>query len=131
MILAVVAHEFAHIQERHSLQQIIEVIGISAVASVVLGSDDTFMEEASVVGINLWANKNSRGFEKADLLAQQYLKKAGFAKSTIAIAIQKLTEHYCSKTAVQKVQHCIEQTDSGWLSTHPFPERLEYLTHSQ
>ena len=133
LILGVVAHEFAHIQERHSLQQIIEVIGISAVASVVLGSDDTFMEEASVVGINLWANKNSRFFEKkADLLAQQYLKKAGFAKSTIAIAIQKLTEHYCSKTAVQKVQHCIEQTDSGWLSTHPSgAERLEYLTHSQ
>ena len=132
LILSVVAHEFAHIQERHSLQQMIEVVGIAAVASVVLGSDDTLLEEASVVGVNLWANKNSRGFEKkADLLAQQYLQKAGFAKSTFATAIKKLTEHYCSKTAVQKVQHCIEQNDSGWLSTHPSgAERLEYLSHS-
>ena len=132
LILSVVAHEFAHIQERHSLQQIIEVVGIAAVASVVLGSDDTFLEEASVLGLNLWANKNSRGFEKkADLLAQQYLQKAGFAKSTFATAIKKLTEHYCSKTAAQSVQHCIEQTDSGWLSTHPSgAERLEYLLHS-
>ena len=132
LILSVVAHEFAHIQERHSLQQMIEVVGIAAVASVVLGSDDTLLEEASVVGVNLWANKNSRGFEKkADLLAQQYLQKAGFAKSTFATAIKKLTEHYCSKTAVQKVQHCIEQNDSGWLSTHPSgAERLKYLSHS-
>ncbi len=132
LILSVVAHEFAHIQERHSLQQIIEVVGIAAVASLVLGSDDTLLEEASVVGINLWANKNSRGFEKkADLLAQQYLQKAGFAKSTFVNAIKKLTEHYCSKTAVQRVQHCIEQTESGWLSTHPSgAERLKYLSHS-
>ena len=132
LILSVVAHEFAHIQERHSLQQIIEVVGIAAVASVVLGSDDTLIEEASILGVNLWANKNSRGFEKkADLLAQQYLQKAGFAKSTFATAIKKLTKHYCSKTAVQNVQHCIEQTDSGWLSTHPSgAERLKYLSHS-
>ena len=132
LILGVFAHEFAHIQERHSLQQIIEVVGITAVASVVLGSDDTFIEEASVVGTNLWANKNSRVFEKkADLLAQRYLKKAGFAKSTLAIAIKKLTEHYCSKTVGQKVQNCIEQTDSGWLSTHPSgADRIDYLSHS-
>ncbi len=132
LILSVVAHEFAHIQERHSLQQIIEVVGIAAVASVILGSDDTLLEEASFVGINLWANKNSRGFEKrADLLAQEYLKKAGFREPTFANAIKKLTEHYCSKTSVRKVQHCIEQTDSGWLSTHPSgAERLNYLSHS-
>lgn len=133
LILSVIAHEFAHIRERHSLQQIIEVVGIAVVASVILGSDDTLLEEASVVGISFWANKNSRNFEKqADLLAQQYLQKAGFAKSTFAFAIKKLTEHYCSTTAVQNVQDCIEQTDSGWLSTHPSgAERIEYLSHSR
>ena len=132
LILSVVAHEFAHIQERHSLQQIIEVVGVAAVASIVLGSDDTLLEEASVIGINLLANKNSRSFEKqADLRAQQYLDKAGFKKSTFANAIKNLTEHYCSKTAVQSVQDCVEKTDSGWLSTHPSgAERIEYLSHS-
>ena len=131
-ILGVVAHELAHIRERHSLQQIIEVVGIAAVASVILGSDDTLLEEASVIGINLWANKNSRGFEKqADLLAQQYLKKGGFEESTFVFAIKKLTEHYCSKTAVQNIQDCIQDTDSGWLSTHPSgAERIQYLSHS-
>ena len=96
------------------MQQIIEVVGIAAVASAVLGSDDTFLEEVSVVEVNLWANKNSRGFEK----------------STFATAIKAFTEHYCSKTAVQNVQHHIEQTDSGWLSAYPSAaERLEYLSH--
>ncbi len=132
LILSIVAHEYAHIQERHSLQQIIELVGIAAVASVILGSDDTLLEEFSALGVNLWATKNSRNFEKqADLQAQKYLQKAGYTKSTLAFAIKQLTTHYCSKTAVHDVQHCIEQTDSGWLSTHPSgAERLKYLSHS-
>ena len=54
--------------------------------------------------MNLWANKNSREFEKqADLLAQQYLQKAGLEKSLFASAIRQLTEHYCSKTSARGV----------------------------
>ena len=129
LILSVVAHEFAHVRERHSLQQIIEIVGVAAVASVILGSDDTLLEEFSVVGLNLWANKNSRGFEKqADLLAQQYLQKAGFEKSLFASAIRQLTEHYCSKTPARGVKDCLDKTESGWFSTHPSgAERIEYL----
>lgn len=132
LILSVIAHEFAHIEERHSLHQIIEVVGVAAVASLVLGSDDTLLEEASVIGINVLANKNSKVFEKqADLLAQQYLHKAGVKQSTFVNAIKKLTEHYCSKTTAQSDRLCIEQTNSSWLSTHPSgAERIEYLSHS-
>ena len=50
LILSVIAHEFAHIQERHSLQHIVEMIGIGAMTSVMLGANDTLLEEASVVG---------------------------------------------------------------------------------
>ena len=100
LILSVIAHELAHIQERHSLQQIIEVVGIAAVASVVLGSDDTLLEEASVVGVNLWANKNSRGFEKKKLtcLLRNICKKLDLqnqhlqllSKNLLNIIVQKL-----------------------------------------
>ena len=129
LILSVVAHEFAHVRERHSLQQIIEIVGIAAIASVILGSDDTLLEELSVVGLNLWANKNSREFEKqADLLAQQYLQKAGLEKSLFASAIRQLTEHYCSKTSARGVRDCVDETESGWFSSHPSgAERIEYL----
>ena len=132
IILSVIAHEFAHIQERHSLQQIIEIVGVAAVASVILGADDTLLEEASAVAVNLWANKKSRDFEKeADLLAQQYMDKAGLGKSAFVQAIEKLTRHYCAKTSVKAVQDCLENTESGWLSTHPSgAERIDYLSHS-
>ena len=70
LTLAVIAHELAHIDQRHSLHQIIEIIGIAAVASVLFGSTDSLIEEASLVAINLWASKKSRQFEKeADLFA--------------------------------------------------------------
>ena len=69
LILGVIAHEFVHIQKQHSLKQIIEIIGIAALSSIILGSNETLIEEASFVGINLWASKKSREFEKeADLL---------------------------------------------------------------
>ena len=69
LILSVIAHEFAHIQERHSLQHIVEMIGIGAMTSVMLGANDTLLEEASVVALNIWSSKKSRNFEKqADLL---------------------------------------------------------------
>ncbi|MCP4879809.1 MAG: M48 family metallopeptidase [Gammaproteobacteria bacterium] len=130
LILSVIAHEFAHVQERHSLQQIIEIVGIAAIASVILGSDDTFLEEASVVGINLWASKKSREFEKeADLLALKYMETAKLNKSAFGLAIKKLTEHFCSSTVSKSVQHCADNYKTGWLSTHPSgAERMEYLS---
>lgn len=132
LILGIIAHEFAHIQERHSLQQIVEIVGVATVASVLLGSNDTLLEEASVVGINLWASKKSRGFEKqADLLALEYMEKARLDKSAFAVAITKLTKYYCSARDTESVQDCVDNPDSGWLSTHPSgAERIEYLSHS-
>ena len=129
LILAVIAHEFAHIQERHSLQQIIEVVGVAAAASVLFGSNDMLLEEASVVGINLWASKKSRTFEKeADLIALKYMENARLDKSAFAKAIHSLTEHYCGQSS-KSVQKCVDHSESGWFSSHPSgSERMDYLS---
>ena len=129
LILGVIAHEFAHVQQQHSLHQIIEIIGIAAIASVLFGSDDTLIEEASLVGINLWNSKKSRNFEKeADLLALEYMGNANLHGSAFGFAIEKLAHHYCADTFSQSKQDCIENTDSGWFSSHPSgAERLKYL----
>ena len=130
LILGVIAHEFAHVQERHSLQHIVEIAGIVALASVILGSDDTLIEEASILGINLWTKKRSRSFEKeADLLALKYLEKAGLEKSVFLEAIQSLTAHYCSEMDTEYVRDCLNEQDSSWLSSHPTgAERIDYLS---
>lgn len=109
LVLSVIAHEFAHVQERHALQKIIELVGVTAIAAAILGStsNDTLIEEASIAGINLWASKKSRIFEReVDLLALKYMEKANLNKSALALAIRKLTTHFCASS--DSFEDCIE-----------------------
>ena len=129
LILAVIAHELAHVEQRHSLNQIFEIVGITTIASVLLGSNETLIEEASVVALNLWASKISREFEKeADLIALEYLENAGLGKKSFGLAIEKLTRHFCIVKSNVNFNNCIEQDGGGWFASHPTgAERLRYL----
>ncbi len=131
LILAVIAHEIAHIKERHSLQQIVEVAGLSSIAWMIFGLDESILEEIVFIGINVWSLKKSRNLEKdADLMALKLLEKTGMSKKSFIQAIEKLTKHYCIETNLEK-SVCISEVKSGWLSTHPTgAERLEYLKES-
>ena len=130
LILSVIAHEFAHIQERHSLQHIVEMIGIGAMTSVMLGANDTLLEEASVVALNIWSSKKSRDFEKqADLLGLQYLETANFDSSVFSLAIKKLTDELCHSKGFSNWQECNDNSENRWFSSHPSQkERLKYLS---
>jgi len=129
LVLAVIAHELAHVAQRHSLHQLIEVIGVTAIASVLLGADETLIEEASLVGISVWANKKSRGFEReADLMALAYLERGKMKKSSFAEAIERLVTHFCKANHARTEQECLSDTQTGWFSSHPTgAERLAYL----
>ena len=129
LILAVIAHELAHVEQRHSLNQIFEIIGIASIATVLLGSNETLIEEASVVALNLWASKISREFEEeADLIALEYLENAGLEKKSFGLAIEKLTRHFCIGNSNVNFNNCMEQDGGGWFSSHPTgAERLRYL----
>ena len=131
LILAIIAHEIAHIKERHSLQQIVEVAGLSSIAWMIFGLDESILEEIVFIGINVWSLKKSRDLEKdADLMALKLLEKTGMSKKIFIQAIEKLTKHYCIETKLEK-SVCMSEVRSGWLSTHPTgAERLEYLKES-
>ena len=131
LILAVIAHEIAHIKERHSLQQIVEVAGLSSIAWMIFGLDESILEEIVFIGINVWSLKKSRDLEKdADLMALKLLEKTGMSKKSFIQAIEKLTKHFCIETKLEK-SVCMSEVRSGWLSTHPTgAERLEYLKES-
>ena len=130
LILAVIAHEFAHIEQRHSLHQIMEVVGIAALASVLFGSTDNLIEDASVVAVDLWASKKSRHFEKeADFVALDYLEAVNLNRTSFTFAIEKLMQHMCNATTEKSFDTCLKNDKSGWFSTHPSgAERLKYLT---
>ena len=128
LILAIIAHEIAHIKERHSLQQIVEVAGLSSIAWMIFGLDESILEEIVFIGINVWSLKKSRDLEKdADLMALKFLEKTGMSKKGFIRAIEKLSNYYCLKTKIKKSK-CRDEIKSGWLSTHPTgAERLKYL----
>ena len=129
LVLAVIAHELAHIEQRHSLHQIFEIVGIATIASAILGSNNTLIEEASVVALDLWASKKSREFEKeADLIALEYLVNSGIEKKSFGRVIEKLTHHVCSVNSKINLNDCIEREGGSWFSSHPLgAERLRYL----
>lgn len=129
LIIAVIAHELAHIDQRHSLHQIMEIIGIAAVASVLFGATDSLIEEASLVAINLWASKKSRQFEKeADLFALNYLETSELDKNSLARAIEQLTRHVCKAAEGLEFQNCLKKDTNSWFASHPSrAERLKYL----
>ena len=131
LILSVIAHEIAHIKERHSLQQIVEITGLSSIAWMIFGLDESILEEIVFIGINIWGLKKSRDLEKdADIIALKLLEKSGMSKTSFLQAIEKLTNHYCIATKIEK-SVCMNEVKSGWLSTHPSgAERLEYLRNN-
>ena len=131
LILSVIAHEIAHIKERHSLQQIVEIAGLSSIAWMILGLDESSLEEIVFIGINIWGLKKSRDLEKdADIIALKLLEKTGMSKTGFLLAIEKLTNYYCIATKIEK-SVCMHEVKSGWLSTHPSgAERLKYLRNN-
>lgn len=128
LILSVIAHEIAHIKERHSLQQIIEIAGLSSIAWMIFGLDESILDEIVIIGINIWGLKKNRDLEKdADIIALKLLEKTGMSKTSFLLSIEKLTQHNCLKTELEK-SVCMNEVKSGWLSTHPSgAERLKYL----
>ncbi len=131
-VLAVLAHEMAHVERRHSLQQVLAVAGAAAMASVVLGVDDSLLEELSATVVNVWSFKNSRDFEKeADLVGMDILRAGGMDPALLADAIAALTTQACARLAGDARARCLSEAgaaETGWLSTHPgAKDRLGYL----
>ena len=131
-ILAVIAHEFAHIRERHSLKQIIEFIGVTAIVAVLFGADESLIEEASALLIDVWSFRNSRDFEReADLIALEAIESEGIDRLSLYSAMRKLIEYSCGQSSLPlDFEDCLERgRNFEWLSTHPpYRERLEYLS---
>lgn len=78
LIEAVIAHELAHVEYRHSLQKVVIVTGSLAIASVIFGAEEGFSEELVAAAANVYAFQHSQRFElESDQYAANLLVKAG------------------------------------------------------
>ena len=119
LILAVLAHELGHVRERHGLRQVLRVGGMLVIASAVLGTDDSLLEELAATAVSTVSAGYSRDFERdADAFAGRLLLSAGRSAGDLADALQALQDD-CGETC---------RSDPGWLSTHPgFESRIQAL----
>ena len=131
-LLAVIAHELAHVRERHSLRQIVDTVGMTAIAAILFGADESLIEEATAILINARILRNSRGHEKeADLIALVAIRNLGMDEMNLHSAISKLIGYSCNGDPVgADLAECLEgDVFPDWLSTHPSgAERLDYLS---
>lgn len=120
-ILGVLAHEIAHVESRHGIQQLIRTMGIGFLSSMVIGVDIDGLdmlqnvETVSEIGSTLLFLRYSRGFEReADLDGVHRMQNAKLPIAGLGELLIRLESRYA--------------VDSGfvWLSTHPKTwERME------
>ncbi len=132
VILAVIAHEMAHVEKHHALQQVFTIAGAAFMASVVLGVDDSILEELTATVINVWGFQNSRKFEQeADMFGIEILKTSAMSPSLMLQAIESLTIMDCTKLTEEERQTCeakAKSQETGWTASHPAAkDRLTYL----
>lgn len=127
-VLAVIAHELAHVEARHSLHQIIEVSGLAIMATLFLGAEEAIIDNLASIGITLWGFRNSRAFERdADTRAAEILALSGRDAAALARALTVLQEKACEARGLEP-DACGHAIGHGWLSTHPSTaERIERL----
>lgn len=120
VVLAVLAHEFGHVVEQHALRQIMRSAVVAIAVGMIVGADESIIEEIVGFGGNLVLSGQSRAFElEADHVSADWMQRLGRDAGTLPRFFSKLQ------------QECGGLCDGGGLlATHPsFRNRIEALTN--
>jgi len=120
-IAAVLAHEIAHVLERHAIRRITRALGISVLVTVVLGDTSSLLEEAAALGVGLFELSYSREFElEADRVAGEIMIRTGRDPDRLIDLLRRISEG-CGDAC----------EESSIFSTHPgMRDRMEALDHA-
>ena len=129
-IAGVIAHEIAHVEKRHGIQNLIRAVGIHYIISIALGvgfEDADTIETLSEFADLLIILKYSRDFEyEADIYAADLLHRSGLSVAGLKSFMINIQEQH---------QSASEEAETGknrwkdFLNTHPAtPERIKSLS---
>lgn len=115
-LLGILAHELAHVEQRHGLRNLYQSTGIFLLISMLLGDLTSMTATASSLPTFLLESGYSRQFETdADTFAGQYMLQRGWGTKPLRDILQRI-----SGTAGDELP--------ALLSTHPgTAERLQHL----
>ena len=120
VVLAVLAHEFGHVAEQHALRQIMRSAVVAIGIGMIVGADESVIEEIVGFGGNLVLSGQSRAFElEADLVSADWMEMLGRDAEALPRFFRRLQ------------QECGGLCDGGGLlATHPsFRDRIEALAN--
>jgi len=120
VVLAVLAHEFGHVVEQHALRQIMRSAVVAIAVGMIVGADESIIEEIVGFGGNLVLSGQSRAFElEADHVSADWMQRLGRDAGALPRFFSKLQQE-CGGLC----------NGGGLLATHPsFRNRIEALTN--
>jgi Zn-dependent protease with chaperone function len=121
-IVAVLAHEAGHVEERHGLRNVIQSSVVSILVSWYLGDVNAIVAAAPAV---LMEAKYSRDLEReADDYAAELLRAKGLPATLLADMLQKLEDDRSGRGR--------DSDATAYLSSHPSTrERIERLQNAE
>ena len=119
-ILAVLAHECGHLENRHALRAVLQNSAVFVLVALVTGDVSSATAFGGALPAYLLQTKFSREFEReADAHAVAVLRRAAIDPVHLATMLARLTKSHGASDA--KIL--------GYLGTHPpTPERIEAIT---
>jgi Zn-dependent protease with chaperone function len=109
-IIAVLAHEAAHIDRRHGLQAVYQAALVPAAIALVTGDPTQIAQMAAILPGILVQSAYSRDLEQeADDDAVIFLNRIGISPSRLADLLERLDRELCGEA----------QCAPGWIGTHP------------
>jgi len=110
-IFGVLAHEIAHVENRHSLRQIYRSLGVAALIAMIGGDTGEIVEDVLAQGSLLLTLSYSRRFEsQADQRAVDLMKAVGRDPAALATMLERITAK------------CRDCGKTSWFTTHPGTE---------
>jgi Zn-dependent protease with chaperone function len=115
-LLGILAHELAHVEKRHSMQQITKTAGITFLVTtcigIVGGFEDLELAERLVEGASLlpMLHYNRKMESEADSMGVEKLSRAGISAKGLRDFFQRLSKDDAQKMVDEHL---------AWASTHP------------
>ena len=120
VVLAVLAHEFGHVTERHALRQIMRSATVAIGVGLMVGAEESILEEIVGFGGNIILSGQSRAFElEADRVSADLMRRLGHNTESLARFFEKIQDE------------CGTLCDGGGLlASHPsFRDRIDALAN--
>lgn len=115
-VVGVVAHEFGHAIERHSLKRLVRANARSVLLGAMLGGSTLIARQIAEAGASLWELQYSReAEEEADRIAVDILRRAGITTAGLKRWFERLAEEEGSETGTDDQSTLA----TNYFSTHP------------